>query len=71
MENLHLLLTVASFWNADELLVRLTLLLRLTNKFVSFIASKEFARLTAGLFLCNYLRGTACTFPMKTLAIPL
>jgi hypothetical protein len=41
MENLHLLLTVASFWNADELLVRLTLLLRLISKFVSLIASKE------------------------------
>ena len=50
--------------------VRLTLLLRSTNKFVSLVASKEFARLTAGLFLCNYLRGTECTFPMKTLAIP-
>ena len=59
--------SVTTLW----LLVRLTLLLRSTNKFVSLVASKEYARLTAGLFLCSYLRGTECTFPMKLLAAPL
>jgi hypothetical protein len=37
------------------------LLLRSTNKFVSLVASKEFARLTAGLFLCNYLNPSQLT----------
>ena len=37
--------SVTTQWLVVQLLVRLTLLLRLTNKFVSLVASKEFARL--------------------------
>jgi len=43
------------------LLARLTLLLRSTNKFVSLVASKEYARLTAGLFLCSCLNPSQLT----------
>ena len=52
------------------MLVRLTLLLRLTNKSVSLVASKEFARLTAGLFLCNYLNPSQLMLTAPVRGIP-
>ena len=51
-------------------LVRLTLLLLSTNKFVSLVASKEYARLTAGLCLCNYLRYRAHFHKESALGTP-